>query len=234
MNTIEIKNLSFDYNGLCLLDGVSLEVKRGELVRLTGPNGSGKSTLLKLIIGELQPKGGRIRLFGQDISAFRDWRKVGYLTQNKAGQANFPTSAMEVVMTGLYGEKGNLRGRALEALKLVGMEGHKDALIGRLSGGQLQRIMMARLLAARHELLLLDEPMAGLDAEACEMMYGILFRLAEEGAACLMVSHDISWRAHIPRGRTLCLEYGSVVELGREQLAREMENRHAHPGRAKV
>ncbi len=234
MNAIEIENLSFAYNGLCLLDGVSLEVKRGELVRLTGPNGSGKSTLLKLIIGELQPKGGRIRLFGQDISAFKDWRKIGYLPQNKAGQANFPASALEVVMTGLYGEKGNLRERALEALKLVGMEGHEGVLIGRLSGGQLQRVMMARLLAARHELLLLDEPMAGLDAEACEMMYGILSRLSEEGAACLMVSHDISWHAHMPHGKTLCLEYGSVVELGLEQLEREMENRHAHPGRGKV
>lgn len=235
MNAIEIENLSFSYNGAGLLEDVALTVKEGEFVWLTGPNGSGKSTLIKLIIGELQPQKGKVRLFGQDSSDFSDWRRIGYLPQNKAGQANFPATALEVVMTGLYGEKGNLRERAAEALKLVGMEEYKDALIGRLSGGQFQRVMAARVLATDHDLLLLDEPMTGLDADSCREMYGILSRLVKEkGAACLMINHDLTRLADVPECRTLCLEYGSIIELDYEQLLREKASRHTHPKREKL
>jgi zinc transport system ATP-binding protein len=138
-------------------------------------------------------------------------------------------------MTGLYGEKGNIKQMALEALRLVNMKEYKDTLIGKLSGGQLQRVMAARVLAGGHDLLLLDEPMTGLDAAASQEMYKILCSLVREnGTTCLMISHDMSKLPEMPDSRILCLEYGNIIELDYEQFVRERASRHTHPKREKL
>ena len=213
MNAIEIKNLHFSYGKENVLDGVSLCLKEGRLAILAGENGAGKSTLLRLLLGELpigeshkgdQEEGssdGSIEILGQDIRQFKDWSSISYVPQNgMGGWKDFPASVEEIVRANLYKQIGLFRfagkkerQQVRAALAQVGMEEYQNRLIGRLSGGQQQRVLLTRALCATRKILLLDEPVSGLDPVATADMYQIINELnKEDRVTIIMISHDIS------------------------------------------
>ncbi|MFV9511579.1 metal ABC transporter ATP-binding protein [Tepidibacillus sp. LV47] len=197
---IEIQNLSFQYGTNQVLKHVNLVVEEGEFLGLVGPNGSGKSTLLKIILGLLEPTVGEIKLFGQPIERFRDWKKIGYVSQ-KANSFNrgFPATVEEVVETGLYGSIGlfrrihkSHREKVKETLRLVGLEEFSKRNISKLSGGQQQRVFIARAIVSQPQLLILDEPTVGVDTESVHQFYQLMGKLNHDlGMTLILVSHDI-------------------------------------------
>src|SRR2546426_8017106 len=198
---VELEHVSFDHGSERVLDEASLRIGRGDFLGIIGPNGSGKTTLLKVLLGLLRPASGRVRVFGTDVRLFREWARIGYVPQKAtACDARFPASVLEVVLSGRSGVAGigrrfgeRDRAAAEEALKTVDMLELKARPIGRLSAGQQQRVFIARALASRPELLLLDEPTVGVDVDAQERFYSLLRRLNREfGTTLVLVSHDVS------------------------------------------
>jgi zinc transport system ATP-binding protein len=197
---IEIKQLSYRYEKESVLEDITITVPDGSFLAIVGPNGSGKSTLLKLILGLLKPQKGDIFLFGQEISKFKDWQKVGYVSQ-KANSFNtgFPATVFEVVSSGLTKKLGLFtffkkehKEKVIEALEAVGMAEFSQRNIGELSGGQQQRVFIARALVSEPKLLILDEPTVGVDADNVHSFYEMLGDLnTSSGITLLLVTHDI-------------------------------------------
>ncbi len=196
---INIKDLFFGYEDNPVLKGVNLEIEKGEFVAFIGPNGSGKTTLMQLIIGSLRPNKGQVMLNNIPAHKFNDWDKISYLSQGvKNFNNSFPATVKEMIAANLYGKMGffkimNQNNEKLidKALKKVDMLEYKNRQIGNLSGGQKQRVFLARGLSTNPELILLDEPMAGVDMEAQEDLYHLLNKLNQEGITLVMISHDI-------------------------------------------
>lgn len=197
---IQLNSVSYRYGERNAVQNIDLTVREGEFLGIIGPNGGGKSTTLKLMLGLLRPTQGVVSLFGQPLSQFKDWNKIGYISQKASSfNARFPATVAEVVETGLVGQKGiwwrkraENRRRVLEALHLVGMSEVKDRRIGDLSGGQQQRVFIARAIVKQPQLLILDEPVEGVDTEAQAQFYDLLEKLnTEHGFTMVMVSHDI-------------------------------------------
>jgi zinc transport system ATP-binding protein len=232
---LEAAGLFFKYGDETLLAGVNFKIMPGDFVAVTGSNGAGKSTLFRLVLGELAPLNGHVFLFGEDAARFKGWPRIGYVQQaNPAYASSFPATVEEVVLSNLYSRIGLFRPvkkahreAAVKALDLVDMRQYKSRMISELSGGQLQRVMVARALVPGCELLLLDEPATGIDAEAAESLYKLLGGINRAGMTILMVTHDTERSAEYV-SRVLCLEEGTVVELGREQLEHELLHRHRH------
>jgi len=183
-----------------VLAGVNLEVNRGDFFGLIGPNGAGKTTLLQIIVGLLVPQSGQIELFGQPLAAFRDWAKVGYISQRAAQLEHaFPATVEEVVAAGRFARVG--LGRKFSpadreavnwALEMVGLQDYRRRVVGHLSGGLKQRVAIGRALAGQPELMILDEPAVGVDPAARERFYHLLADLNKElGLTLILVSHDI-------------------------------------------
>lgn len=196
---IEISNLSFAYSNIPVLCNINLTIRRGDYVGMIGSNGAGKSTLLKLILGLLKPAGGTIRLLGKEISELKNFRKIGYLPQNSASlSAGFPATAEEIVRANLFSKPSfpNFHAKkqaplVKQALETVGMQDYAKRMIGEMSGGQQQRIMLARVLAPNPDVLLLDEPVTGIDADAAEELYALLEKLnTEQNITVIMITHD--------------------------------------------
>lgn len=199
-NIIEVKDVSFSYGDTVVLKNISLTIHEGDYLGVIGPNGSGKSTLLKLMVGLLKPTSGEIKLFGQNLNNFKDWHKLGYVSQKAVNfDFLFPATVKEVVEMGRYGSKGlfkNLNKKDDEiverSLNQVEMWNFKDRLIGDLSGGQQQRVFIARALAAEPEVIFLDEPTVGVDAKTQEQFYALLKKLNRElNLTLVMISHDL-------------------------------------------
>lgn len=199
-NIIEIKNVSFSYNNLPVLKNVDLVIHSGDYLGIIGPNGSGKTTLLKIMLGLIKPLKGEVKLFGQTISKFKNWSKIGYVPQKAINfDLLFPATVYEVVAMGRYGKKGLLRQLnkqddeiIKESLCQVEMYNFKDRQIGDLSSGQQQRVFIARALAAEPEVIFLDEPTVGVDVKAQEQFYTLLKKLnLELGITLVMISHDL-------------------------------------------
>lgn len=197
----EVEHVCVDFGRERVLDGVSLRIQRGDFLGIIGPNGSGKTTLFRVLLGLVRPTSGHVRLFGSDIHEFHEWHRVGYVPQKAtAFDARFPATVLEVTISGRSGRAGLGRRfgaadveAAEHALDTVGMLEFRNRTIGRLSAGQQQRVFIARALASRPELLLLDEPTVGVDVDAQEQFYSLLRRLNRDFAATLaLVSHDIS------------------------------------------
>ncbi|HDR4977146.1 TPA: metal ABC transporter ATP-binding protein, partial [Bacillus anthracis] len=199
-NILEIEGLSFRYEDRNVLEDINLQVPKGAFLGLVGPNGSGKSTLLKCLLGVLKPKQGSIRLFGVDSKKFKEWNKVGYVSQ-KANSFNsgFPATVFEVVSMGLVSKKGlfrfftkNDKEKVEKAIADVGMSEFQGRNIGELSGGQQQRVFIARALVSDPELLILDEPTVGIDVKNVESFYEILEDLNKRlGITLILVTHDM-------------------------------------------
>jgi zinc transport system ATP-binding protein len=199
-NIIEIKNVSFSYGEEQVLKDISFNVHQGDYLGLIGPNGGGKTTLLKIILGLIKPAKGTVLLFGEDISRFKDWSKIGYVPQHAVRfDSNYPATVDEVVAMGLYGKKGLFKGlnasdkqRISEVIACVGMSKYRNRLIGDLSGGQRQRVFIARGLVSEPEVLFLDEPTAGVDVKAQDKFYKLLHELNQKyDLTLVLVSHDI-------------------------------------------
>lgn len=197
---IEIQDVNYRYDKDNVLENINLTIPKGAFLGLVGPNGSGKSTLIKLILGLLKPQNGGIKLFGNEISQFREWHKIGFVSQ-KANSFNtgFPATVNEVVASGLTKKLGLFRRlkqsdwkKVSEAIESVGLTSFSDRNIGELSGGQQQRVFIARALVNDPELLILDEPTVGVDAEHVHSFYQMLEELNKrDGITLLLVTHDI-------------------------------------------
>ncbi|WP_096201282.1 metal ABC transporter ATP-binding protein [Bacillus sp. FJAT-45350] len=197
---IDINHLSFRYGNRNVLEDISIQVRNGAFLGLVGPNGSGKSTLVKCLLGLLTPQQGSIQLFGQPISKFRDWDKVGFVSQ-KANSFNsgFPATVFEVVSMGLFAKVGLFRflrkhhkQKVRDVIESVGMTDYMNQNIGELSGGQQQRVFIARALVSDPELLILDEPTVGVDAKSVKNFYEMLSNLNKQhGITLVLVTHDI-------------------------------------------
>ncbi|MFT9496564.1 metal ABC transporter ATP-binding protein [Anaerosolibacter sp.] len=197
---IQIKNVSFGYDQNLVLDNINLDVYEGDYVGIVGPNGSAKSTLLKLMLNILKPRKGNIEMFGQDIEKFKDWGRIGYVAQKATSfNTSFPAMVEEVVGANLYSHIGLFRGlnkahreQIQEALKVVGMDSYCKRLIGNLSGGQQQKVFIARALVSAPKIIFLDEPTVGIDLKSQGEFYKLLEKLNKEmGITIVMISHDI-------------------------------------------
>jgi zinc transport system ATP-binding protein len=197
---IEIDDLWVSIYGRDVLKEVSISLERGAFLGIVGPNGGGKTTLLRVMLGFVRPSRGSVRILGREPrETLRSGWKVGYLPQGFHQDVNFPASALDVVMMGRYGRLGLFRRvgekdreAAYHALELVGMKEAAPRSFGRLSGGEQQRVSIARALAGKPELLILDEPSTGVDMVAQEDFYELLKDLQERlELTIVMVSHDV-------------------------------------------
>ncbi|WP_059052346.1 metal ABC transporter ATP-binding protein [Paenibacillus senegalimassiliensis] len=197
---IELDRVSFSYQEQKVISDLSFEVHERDFVGVIGSNGAGKTTLLRMMVGLLQPTQGEIRLFGQSIKRFRDWKRIGYVPQKNAFNPLFPATVREVVMSGLYHNRQIFRrvGRVEQqkcndALEVMRIGSIADKRIGQLSGGQQQRVFLARALINKPDLLVLDEPTVGIDAQTQADFFELIFHMhAHHHMTFLMVSHDIA------------------------------------------
>jgi zinc transport system ATP-binding protein len=184
-----------------VLQNFSLRIEKGDFAVLTGPNGSGKTTVLKLALNQLHPTDGEISLLGTPLHTFRDWTKIGYVSQNPLRDRNVPVTVEEIVSMGRIARTGIGRflgksdnaavAKAISAMKIDAL---KHKVISNLSGGQQQRALVARALAAEAELLILDEPTSGIDVETKNELYHILDTLRKKcGVTIILVSHDVEY-----------------------------------------
>ncbi|CAN5910723.1 manganese ABC transporter ATP-binding protein MntB [soil metagenome] len=195
---IEISGLDVAYDRNQVLEDVTLSVPRGAMVGIVGPNGGGKSTLLKAILGLAPVVGGSVGIL--DRTPGRDARRqVGYMPQREDVDWTFPVSARDVVMMGRLPSMGLLkrpsaRDREVvsEALRTVGMDTEAEVRIGELSGGQQQRVFLARALAQGTEILMLDEPVSGVDAPSQHEIFDLLRKLQASGKTVVVTTHDLS------------------------------------------
>ncbi len=187
MYVIEVEDLYFSYDGKTnVLEGVSFKVGEGEFVGVVGPNGAGKTTLFKLLLSFLKPLRGSVKLFGKDIRHFREWERIGYVPQRLGVEQNFPATVKELLS--LVAD----RERAKEIAEYLHIDFYIDQQFLKLSGGQQQLILLGMALASNPQLLLLDEPTAGLDIHAQMHITHILRELSSnEGKTVFMISHDI-------------------------------------------
>lgn len=194
MPQIICKNVSLGYDGKAITHGLDFTVNAGDYLCIVGENGAGKSTLIKTILGLNPPIDGEI-VFSDGLKQ----NEIGYLPQQTPVQRDFPASVKEIVLTGCLGKSGLRPFYTKEQKKLAAENMEKmniTALSGRcyreLSGGQQQRVLLARALCATQKLVLLDEPVAGLDPKVTREMYELIAELNRSGITVIMVSHDIS------------------------------------------
>ena len=193
---IRLEDVWVHYDGVPILEGVSLSVEQDDFLGIIGPNGGGKTTLLKVVLGLIMPTRGTVSVMGKSPQNSRD--KVGYVPQHNLFDREFPISVWDVVLMGRYSKAGLFRRYndedrriAQSALERVGMLDFGERQIGKLSGGEQQRVFIARALASEPRLLLLDEPTASVDPNMQTEFYELLASLKQQ-MAIVLVSHDIS------------------------------------------
>lgn len=200
MKQIEIKNLKFGYNENLILKGVNLDLDQGDFAVISGENGSGKSTLIKLILGELKKDHGSIKLFGIDMEDFKNFDKIGYVPQvNEAIKVAFPVSAREYVGLNLYKEFSILntitkksKSKIENTFSTLKIKDLIDRPVNTLSGGQAQRVMIARAMVNNPDILILDEPTVGIDQKSKEDFLDLIVHLnTHHGISILMITHEM-------------------------------------------
>ncbi len=196
MEIIKVNNLTFEYTDTAVLKNVNFSLNKGDFLGIIGANGAGKSTLIKLMLGLLSPDEGEIILFGGKEA--KPLTKFGYVSQKSTFfNADFPATVGEVVKANLFPTKGLFKPYGKcddvlvdEALNLVGMTEYKDKRVGELSGGQQQRVFIARALVRKPELLFMDEPTVGIDAQSVHDIMEIIKKLNNDGMTIIMTNHD--------------------------------------------
>ncbi len=228
MSLIKCENLSFAYSGETVLKDVSFSVNAGDYLCIVGENGSGKSTLMRGLLGLKEPSSGTIS-FGDGLRQ----NEIGYLPQQTDLQRDFPASVFEVALSGRLNSLGRRffyskadRAETERNLERIGMLEFKNRCYQELSGGQQQRVLLARALCATSKLLLLDEPVAGLDPVATGEMYNILKLINLcDGVTVVMVSHDVN----------AALRYAThILQLGHTQLYFGSVHDYVHSDAAKI
>lgn len=189
---VEIEDVSYAVRGKLILDGINLRIPSGELTAIIGPNGGGKTTLLRLITGQIKPSSGTVRVLGMKPEDAR--HRIGYLPQRSHFETDFPINVFQTVLMGAYRKlepyTDTDRERALKWLERVGMLEYSDRKLDDLSGGELQRVFLARALVREPELLLLDEPTSSVDPAFQGSFYNIIDELRGD-MTIIVVSHDI-------------------------------------------
>jgi zinc transport system ATP-binding protein len=195
---VSLLSASFGYADRAVVSGITLDIHAGEVVAILGPNGSGKSTLVKGVLGLNDHLAGQVELFGTPIDRFRDHSRLGYVPQRHTLSASVRATVTEIVAIGRLphqgwlGRPGNEDRRIItESLALVGLDDRADVDVSTLSGGQQRRVLIARALAAHPDVLLMDEPTAGVDLASQEVLSHVLARLAARGATMLIVTHEL-------------------------------------------
>ena len=195
---ISLDAVTFAYGETPAVRDITLDVEAGEFLGLIGPNGSGKTTLLHLMLGLHTPDSGRVELFGEPVDAFDDGHRIGYVSQKSTSQAgSMPVTVRENVTMGRFAHVGHARLTAHDhetvddALDTVGITELADRRMSALSGGQRQRAYIARAIASEADLLALDEPTVGVDAESRDAFYQLLDDLNAEGITIILIEHDI-------------------------------------------
>jgi len=229
---IELQGVDFSYQDALVLQGVDLKVPRGEFLGIVGPNAGGKSTLLKLVLGLLRPQRGRVWVLGSDPGRMRG--RIGYVPQYPPFRRDFPINVEQLVLMGRLGAGHWVGGYSRQDRELVaamlretGISAQAKRQIGALSGGQLQRALIARALATEPEILVLDEPTANVDSRMEEDLFDLLHRL-NQCMTILLVSHDIAFiTSHVHRvaclNRTLVCHPTSELE---GQMIRDLYDSH--------
>ncbi|MFZ0565180.1 MAG: metal ABC transporter ATP-binding protein [Chlamydiales bacterium] len=231
MNVIEVEDLCFAYNSIPVLKNVSLTVSSKEFIGIFGPNGGGKTTFLNLLMGFLKPSKGRISIYGD--SPKNKQKLIAWVPQSFSFDPSFPISVKEVVLMGRlrfarwYGRfhEQDLQ-KVKTALGQVGMESSINAPFSALSGGQMQRVLIARALASNPSLLLLDEPTSGIDYETQNEIYKLLGKLKQE-ITILMVTHDLSGLIN-QVDRFFCIQE-TLTPMSREKLCEHFALGLYHP-----
>jgi ABC-type Mn2+/Zn2+ transport system ATPase subunit len=203
---ITVEGLAAAYDGRPVIEQVSFTVDPGTRIGVLGPNGGGKTTLFRVLLGELGPLRGSLEVRAS----------CGYVPQTERSRLDYPVSALDVALMGTLTRVAwwrrtgrSERGRALEALAAVGLEDLAGEQFGRLSGGQRQRVLVARALVQEAQVLLLDEPFAGVDERNVEALMGLIDRLAADGRSVLIATHDVEQTAR----------WDKVLCLNRRQIA---------------
>ena len=216
MSLIKAEDLSLGYEGHAILEHLSFEVNAGDYLCIVGENGSGKTTLMRTLLGLREPLAGRVT-FGGGLKK----NEIGYLPQQTAAQKDFPASVREIVLSGCQARSGlrpyYTRGEkraADENMERMGILALAGRCFRELSGGQQQRVLLARALCASRRVLLLDEPVSGLDPVVTAEMYDLIASLNREGLTILMISHDI---AASVRDATHILHVGSTAFFGSKE-----------------
>jgi zinc transport system ATP-binding protein len=233
MSTVfELDNGRVDLGGRTILHDVSVRVDDGEFVAVLGPNGAGKSTLIRALVGLVPLASGRLSLFGTPLGRFREWPRIGYVPQRLAVGGGVPATVREVVASGRIGRAGRFRRTSGDdraavdhALEDVGMSDRAGEPVATLSGGQQQRVLIARALAGEPDVLVLDEPTAGVDADSQDTLAGALGHLSNAGGSVVLVAHELGPLASLI-GRAVVLRDGYVVSDGPPP---EPEGHHADP-----
>ena len=233
MSALEVDDVTFGYGGRPAVESVSVSVAEGEFFGLVGPNGSGKTTLLKLLLGILRPDSGRITVFGESIDEFNAGERIGYVPQQSTRRGRtMPLTVREVVEMGRYphrpfGRFGDDDAAAIdEALRRVDIDSLADRRLSRLSGGQQQRVLLARAVAAEADLLVLDEPTVGVDADSRESFFTLLDRLNSQGLTTVLVDHNLQTVVE-HADRIACLNR-SLSSLGPAEEFASEPGRHGH------
>lgn len=225
MGLLTCKNLTLGYENLTLVKDLSFEVNKGDYLCIVGENGTGKSTLMRTILRLQKPVSGQI-IYEEKLKK----TGIGYLPQQTEVQRDFPASVKEVVLSGCQAKMGRRPFYTKEEKKLAAQHMERlgiTDLAGRcyreLSGGQQQRVLLARALCATEEILLLDEPVAGLDPKVTAQMYQLIWKLNQQGISIIMISHDIQatvkYATHILHIGNQVF-YGAVEEYRKSSLGR--------------
>lgn len=223
---LDVQRLSVRYNGHAALDNITFHLHEGERVAVVGPNGAGKSTLFKVVAGVMPPTSGEVKIFG---SRPLGHLCIGYIPQRSQVDWNFPVTVADVVMMGRSAKLGPLNwphkrdwehvDHALETVELTNLASRQ---IGQLSGGQQQRMFIARALAQESELMLMDEPLTGLDTPAQEGILELLNRLQKENVTVMVATHDLDQAAtHFDR---IMLLNHHIISFGEPNTVMQTEN----------
>lgn len=221
--------------GRPILRGIDLTVQAGEVVAILGENGSGKSTLVRALLGLNPLRRGRVELFGTSLDRFREWRRIGFVPQRVTATSGVPASVWEVVSAGRVARRRPLlplsradRQAVRDAIDAVGLTDRSRDGCATLSGGQQQRVLIARALAGEPDLLVLDEPTAGVDLANQDAFATILRRLADRGTTILLVAHEMGPLEPLI-SRTVVMRDGRVAYDGPPlESFQEVPHSHAH------
>jgi zinc transport system ATP-binding protein len=235
------RGVTVSLDGRPVLRGVDLEVDAGELVALLGTNGSGKSTLVRATVGLVPLTKGTVELFGTPLEKFREHRRLGYVPQRSHAVAGVPATVREVVMSGRLSRRRfvGLRSAAdvtavESAVARVGLTDRLRSPVADLSGGQQQRVLIARALATEAELLIMDEPTAGVDHDNTESLAELLGGLVHDGASVLLVAHELGPMRPLV-DRAVVLSQGRVAYDGPcEGVTEQHAHVHQHSGAPEV
>jgi zinc transport system ATP-binding protein len=234
---VALRGGSVAYDGRTAVSGVDLVVAPGEVVAVLGANGSGKSTVVRAVVGLLPLAGGTLELFGTPRDRFREWTRLGYVPQRAGATTGVPATVREVVATGRLARSG-LRRRSAEdrraveaALETVGLADRARDSVGTLSGGQQQRVLIARALTCDPELLVLDEPTAGVDLASQAALAQTLRSLVQRGTTVVLVAHELG-PMHPLITRAVTMSEGRVLHDGPPPEPDHLhvhDPEHAHP-----